>query len=222
MIGYFSRMKAKKGFTIVELIIVIAIIGVLLAMILPNMFNSDKATKAEAYAKSYYFTVQDFMARKHISNNPNVTAEQHFPPSIGIFYFYTTVDKTGNVTESGIIDAGTSFSATSERPCSDIESGAINIPHAPYRQLIIDFGREMEKYVTSTEYAGTFYAVVNDDFVVEAAYWADGDIGQISTGNSDLSFSDDHMLASGYYCSSYPPEYAMVSGATSTRKMLTT
>lgn len=217
MIGYINRLRAKKGFTMVELIIVIAIIGILMALILPTIFRDDKPTKAKGYAKAYYYTVQDFMSKKRITDSP-VTSKAHFPELIGEFAFYTTVDKSGHAVESGLIALTGAFSASSARPCDDIESGAITIPHAPFRELIIDFGRYMENYVTTTEFAGTFYAIVTEEFVVKGAYWADGDIGEISSaGNTNLVFSDDNLLSSGYVCCAYPTELSTVSGVSQRR-----
>ena len=87
MLNYFYRLRAKKAFTMVELLVVIAIIGILLAMILPSLFRSDKPTKAKAYAKSYFYTVQDFMSRQRVADDPEAPV---FDPVIGRFCFYTS------------------------------------------------------------------------------------------------------------------------------------
>ena len=57
--GYFYKLKAKKGFTIVELIIVVAIIGVLIAIVAP-LFSSDQARRdaADIYASDFYSGLQ--------------------------------------------------------------------------------------------------------------------------------------------------------------------
>ena len=52
---FLRRSKSKKAFTMVELVVVIAIIGVLAALILPNLMTSDVPVKAKGYAKDYFF-----------------------------------------------------------------------------------------------------------------------------------------------------------------------
>lgn len=59
MIRYLQRLKAKKGFTMVELVIVIGIIAVLAAVILSNSGTENKKIQAaNNAAQDFYSTVQ--------------------------------------------------------------------------------------------------------------------------------------------------------------------
>ncbi len=208
MLNYLYRLRAKKAFTMVELLVVIAIIGILLAMILPNLFNSDKPTKAKAYAKSYFYAVQDFMSRQRIADDPDNPV---FDPAISRFCYYTTVDDTGNAVESGIISYIT-YTATDSVTYQG--SGA----SAGLKKLMSKFAQEMENNITTTEYAGTFYVVVDSEYRVQIAYWADGDMDELRAGSPTLSFSDNNQLG-GYVCAAYPTRYSHLEGTTSGRTM---
>ena len=199
---FFRRKLNQKGFTIAELVVVIAIIGILLALILPTVFNGDKSTKGKTYAKSYFYAVQDIMAQRKIADNPSAPA---FPASAHELVFYTTTDSTGNVIESGVLPAGT----TTMTPLSSILANTSLSEE--YKQLVQKYATAMEKTITSTEFEGTFYALVDDNYVVHAAYWSDGLMSDLVAGNPTLKFSDDYVV-SGYTCCSYPVELSTVAG----------
>lgn len=201
---FFKRNNAKKGFTLIELIVVIAIIGVILAIILPAMFSSDKPTKGKAYAKSYFYTAQDFMSQKRITADLLTT-----PALTGDTGFYTTVDAAGNVVENGEVQMS-GGAATGMRNVAAVQADT-SVTNNGYKELLSDYAFHMGSLLETGEYAGTFYCIVDSNYCVQAAYWSEGTISELLANSSDLSF-EDTCIVGGYVACAYPEEFSDVSG----------
>lgn len=70
---YFKQLKAnKKGFTLIEMIVVIAIIGILAAVLVPSMagyLSTAKESRKEANAKAVYTAAQAAVTSLEATDN---------------------------------------------------------------------------------------------------------------------------------------------------------
>ncbi len=88
MIQNLQRLRAKKGFTIIELIVVIAIMGVLMAIILPNLTNKRaRVNEANSAARDFYAAVQSAMT-KYSMYEGALSPQYSANPKLGDMYYY--------------------------------------------------------------------------------------------------------------------------------------
>ncbi|MGN0142429.1 MAG: prepilin-type N-terminal cleavage/methylation domain-containing protein [Roseburia sp.] len=92
-----NKLKEKKGFTLIEMIIVIAIIAILIALIAPNLvkyLDTAKQTKADAAAKTLYTATNTYLADQYAKG-----ASVSTKPSGGTNVTWTVSSKTTSSTD---------------------------------------------------------------------------------------------------------------------------
>lgn len=209
MLSRLARLRAKKGFTFIELIVVIAVMGVLLSIAVANYTYDQKPALAKSISREIYYRGCSVMVDSKAANLP-LPAEGTDPYTC----FFADIDAQGNIDKAGVFyitntgnidNTGSGESAgkeevyyqrTRQEDGSYTETKTIT---SGVRQKMFDM---FKNYVTNesiTSMAGEYIVVVDQRYRVTAAYWMSSD-----TGRDEISFVHDSELESGDYCSSYP------------------
>ncbi len=203
----------------VELIVVLAIIGVMSAIILPVIVGSGKPQAANAKAKSFYYATQNvFINLKmdkpevHIQAN-DALSESYFTVQLagtkyGAYfaddYYFIEAEATENEGFTKItvalFDDGISIPAEEQYKC--LSKALSESAPTTYRREEFTSGDLIDSFnsFSNSEDSGYYYAIVDRHCRVIATYWADESLSVLSndtTGEykkTSIQFIDNNKV----------------------------
>ncbi|MGN1108463.1 MAG: prepilin-type N-terminal cleavage/methylation domain-containing protein [Oscillospiraceae bacterium] len=192
MIKYLQRLKGKKGFTIVELVVVVAIIAVLITIMSAALLggNTEKILSANASAEAFFPACQLAFTRAQLTERELVTYE---PTDIK---FIEYKEGKNQIADGKFLFVEAKFE----------QSGIVGL-HINYtlNELMArdDFTAAMtalERYLATNineyladSYDGYFYAQVDNNFKVVFTHFCDGRL-PVWNGTDDYDTFRDSMM----------------------------
>ena len=199
------QLKNKKGFTLVELIVVLAMIGVLTAIILPLSMNAGKPQAAVAKAKSFYFGSQRILIQYRADSPELQTGYLSYKKGAMTYtintgdymYICAKAEKNNGFTELKLAK----LSAPADGTASSTDHSLLD---------------KLNTFSTDDD-EGYYYALVDDQCKVIMTYWCETFIDDISKSTDTAStyskttiFPTDNYYVDGYLFGAYPERYSML------------
>lgn len=207
MISRINRLRAKKGFTMIEIIVVIAIIGILTSIVISALSYDNRPTVGKGMAKDMFYVAQEVYSSAKIAYPNAISASATDRTG-----FYAEVGRDGYITEVGMMKVPAysggdmpSISTYEDIPKTLTEDYS-GTAAADLQSLKVKMRAAFEQYLTDKDgMEGTLYVLADNNYRVLAAYWVDN-VHTIS-GTTGL-LVDNNLLDSGFYCCAYPVKYS--------------
>ena len=199
-----KKLLNKKGFTLVELIVVIAIMGIMLAIVIPMLTTADaRKNEVREYARSFYSNVQELMMDEKLAKNdlPGTytlvcvqvkenNTEGYNGVKVWMSCASDPLDFKNNLTE--LVDT------------TDDDDKVVLSPTTTTYDAYAEFATSLRRLLLTNERSGWYYAVVDNKYRVVSAYFVEGEGSDLNAVDGK-TFSDDYSLI-GEYAGAWPEE----------------
>lgn len=205
MIQYLNRLKSKKGFTMVELIIVVGIIAILITIMSVGMLSgsTERELAAQAGAEAFFPACQLTFTRAQLTERSVVTYEADKVP---VIYYKNGKNK--------LMDSESSAAAPSPATylfleAKSTEKGFEWLHASTYLDTLMSKAEDsgmtaLESYLfknvkeyMADSYDGYFYAMVDSDFKVLYTCFSDARLPEYVSGGKTSDFVGDMMIYDG-------------------------
>ena len=167
-----KRLLSKKGMTLVELIIVIAIIAILMAIVIP-IFSTSSSYEKEALenSKAFYSNVQQVLIEEKFKGTVlNSTGTKNAKYTL----IYAEVEESGD--SSGRISVSVAYQndetkVTNESPGFKI-AGFDTLNEITTSDALYEFSNSLKKMLSASNYKCYYYAVIDDSYRVASTYFS--------------------------------------------------
>jgi len=198
--------RGEKGFTLIEIIIVLAVLGVLAAIIVPNVsgfLGRGKERSWDADRNQLQAAVDSYrtdIGQRSGNPWPTIGGVIGTPADSG--------NSTANTSDLDYTDVGDvdSIVETGEDLNSFIDIGALaDDNYLKSAKVVKSADRRFNNTATNTV-SGSYGWYINADGIVDAIYWVDADNGHTagSTANATDVDAAEVLSTSDYYTDVYP------------------
>ncbi len=197
-----KRLWAKKGFTLVELIVVLALIAILIAIVVP-LLTSSSAYESDARdrAQAFYSNVQEAMTEEKVKDDDG---------EMGSKQIVWAEVKGANTTENTGSDGSILSTAT-----VTVHIGDLGSKPSEATGDWAEFASTVSKLLSTTDISGNFYAVVDKKYRVESAFFARSPLADYDKVIEAKNYSSDCRIkitlddstTQEVYMGAYPVEY---------------
>lgn len=188
-----KRLLSKKGITLVEIIVVIAIIGILTAIVVPLLSNTSSFEKeALENSRAFYSNVQQVLIEEKFKETVlNSTGTKNAKYTL----IYAEVkDESGD--PSSRIRVSVAYQddetkITNEFPGFKI-AGFDTINEITMSDTLYEFSNSLKKMLAANDYKCYYYAVIDDNYRVASTYFSRFADYDALSGNN---FSEDQRIS---------------------------